>query len=77
DTIDGLKKFIRVLKNGGNLILVFPNQKKYEEVCNKRGQPLNPYHVHQEMGLAYMTNQLNKIENIKYDLIFKSDCEID
>ncbi len=77
NTNDALKKFIRILKSNGNLVLVFPNQKKYEEICNKIGQPLNPYHVHADMGYTYMIDRLNEIKNISYEILFSSDCIID
>ena len=76
DTVDGLKKFIRILKNGGTLILVFPNQVKYEEICNRIGQPLNPYHIHKEMGYDFMLQKLNEL-NITYEILYSSNCEID
>lgn len=77
DTKATLEEFIRILKNGGNLILVFPNQKLYEEYCMKTGQTLNPHHVHKDMGLEFMMNRLNEINYISAQLIFSSNCEID
>ena len=76
-TVDALRKFIRILKSGGNLILVFPDQQKYETICNSLGQPLNPYHIHAEMGYRFMLDRLNEIKGINYDIIFSSDKEID
>lgn len=77
DTKSILIDFVDVLKNGGNLILVFPDQIKYEKHCLKTGQPLNEYHVHKNMGLDYMLEILNLIGTIKYEIIFSSNCEID
>ncbi|WP_298298083.1 methyltransferase domain-containing protein [Hydrotalea sp.] len=77
DTVQVLRKFIRILKNGGTLILVFPNQEKYEVICNRIGQPLNPYHVHKDMSFDFMMQQLNSIPNIQPTLLFSSNCEID
>jgi len=77
NTNDALTKFIRILKSGGNLILVFPDQQKYEEICNKIGQPLNPYHVHADMGYDYMINELNQLKNISYEILYSSDRKID
>lgn len=77
DTKNGLEKFIRVLKSGGNLILVFPDQQVYEEYCKKAGQSPNEHHVHKNMGLNFMLNVLNEIPYIKYELLFQSNCEID
>lgn len=77
DTANGLRKFIRVLKNEGTLILIFPDQIKYEEHCKRTGQPLNTYHKHQDMGLAFMLNTLNNLKSIQYDILYKSNFEID
>jgi predicted SAM-dependent methyltransferase len=77
NTVDALKKFIRILKNEGHLILVFPDQQKYENYCKKRGQSTNPYHVHTDMGMNFMLEKLNTIPNIKYQILFSSNCEID
>jgi SAM-dependent methyltransferase len=77
DTRAALKEFIRILKPGGNLILVFPDQPKYECHCQRTGQLLNIHHVHKDMGLAFMLNKINNLPGIKYDILFQSDCEID
>jgi hypothetical protein len=77
DTRAGLVKFIRILRSGGVLILVFPDQKKYEAHCIKTGQPLNPHHVHADMGLRFMLDRLDEIKAISYQVLMKSDCEID
>ncbi len=77
DTEAGLKKFIRVLKSNGNLVLVFPDQKVYEAICVRTGQPLNTYHKHAEMGLKFMKEKLNNLHDISYQVLFESNCEID
>jgi ubiquinone/menaquinone biosynthesis C-methylase UbiE len=77
DTKRALEEFIRILKPEGNLILVFPDQKVFEEVCYKTGQPLNIHHIHKDMGLAFMQNRLQEIPYITYDNLFISNCEID
>lgn len=77
DTKDALRKFIRILKNGGTLILVFPDQPKYEVYCRELGIPMNPYHVHADMGYDYMLKCLNELGNIRYETLFSNNCEID
>jgi SAM-dependent methyltransferase len=77
DTKDALRKFIRILKNGGNLILVFPDQPKYEVYCREMGVPMNPYHVHADMGHDYMLARLQELPGITYDIIYSNNCEID
>jgi SAM-dependent methyltransferase len=77
DTDAALKKFIRILKSGGTLILVFPDQPKYEAHCKRTGQPQNMYHVHADMGLDYMLSALDRVAGITYKTLFTSNCEID
>jgi ubiquinone/menaquinone biosynthesis C-methylase UbiE len=77
DTKQALEEFIRILKPEGTLILVFPDQKLYEEVCYKTGQSLNIHHIHKDMGLAFMYTRLQEIPYITYDNLFISNCEID
>ena len=77
DTIDALKKFIRILKSNGYLILVFPDQPKYEVYCKSINQPMNPYHIHADMGYTFMKNKLKEIGGITFEEIFTSNCEID
>jgi ubiquinone/menaquinone biosynthesis C-methylase UbiE len=77
NTKDALNEFIRILKDGGNLILVFPDQKKYEEVCKKTGQALNMCHVHKTMGLSFMLEVLQQMDSIPFNILHSSNCEID
>lgn len=77
DTKDALKKMIRILKSGGNLILVFPDQPKYEVYCREMGVPMNPYHIHADMGYDYMLARLNELPNISYEVLYSNNCEID
>ncbi|HEY4064284.1 MAG TPA: methyltransferase domain-containing protein [Puia sp.] len=77
DTRKGLEEFIRILKPGGNLILVFPDQPMYEKYCRRTGQPLNLYHVHKDMGLEYMYKKLDEIPGISYEVLLESNCKID
>jgi ubiquinone/menaquinone biosynthesis C-methylase UbiE len=76
DTGRLLNEFVRLIKPGGNLILVFPDQKVFEEVCARTGQALNPFHVHADMGFNYMKKEMGKIP-AQTELIFSSNCEID
>jgi SAM-dependent methyltransferase len=77
DTSDALRKFIRILKSGGYLILVFPDQPKYEVYCRQINLPMNPYHVHADMGYDYMKEQLDGLSEVSYVEIFSSNCTID
>ncbi len=77
DTTAGLRKLIRILKNGGTLILAFPDQGVYEDYCYQRAIPLNPFHKHAKMGLEYMMACLNEVNNAEFEILFQSNCEID
>lgn len=77
DTKHVLLDFIRVLKNDGNLILVFPDQQVYEKHCQKTGQPLNMYHIHKDMSMDYMLKVINSISDIKYELLLQNNCIVD
>jgi ubiquinone/menaquinone biosynthesis C-methylase UbiE len=77
DTNAVLREFIRILKPGGNLILVFPDQPKYEKYCRRTGQPLNMCHVHADMGLAFMHQRMNELADICYTTLMESNCAID
>jgi SAM-dependent methyltransferase len=77
DTRIVLEDFIRILKSGGHLILVFPDQPAYALHCEQTGQPVNLLHVHADMGLKFMTSRLNEIEGIRIDNVFSSDRGID
>lgn len=77
DTGDALRKFIRILKNEGTFILVFPDQPVYEKYCRRLGVPMNPYHVHADMGYDYMCRQLDAVPGISYQMLFTSNCEVD
>lgn len=77
DTGKILGEFIRILKPGGNLILVFPDQFQYSMHCLKKGEPPNPHHVHGGMGLFFMRREIIRLPmNIKYRTLFESNCEI-
>ena len=77
DTTGALTEFIRILKSGGNLILVFPDQESYEKYCAVTNQPVNSHHVHKNMGLNFMHERLKQISSIEYQTLFESDREID
>ena len=77
DTASILRELIRITKNRGLLILVFPDQQIYEQHCLKHDQPLNLYHAYKNFGLIFLNNVLKAIDEISFKPLYISDCEID
>jgi SAM-dependent methyltransferase len=77
DTSAILAEFCRLVRPGGNLVLVFPDQPRFEAHCRATGQPLNPHHVHATMGREFMVQAVRKLRDHRLTLVFSSDCEID
>jgi predicted SAM-dependent methyltransferase len=75
DTKSILKEFIRILRPGGRLVLVFPDQQRYEAVCTATGQVSNAHHKIPEMGLAYMLRVIKEL-NCGAAVLFSSDCAV-
>lgn len=44
-----LSELSRITKDGGIIILVFPDEKRYREHCKKTGQPRNGAHVYDDL----------------------------
>lgn len=77
DTTAILAEHIRILKSGGNLVLAFPDQVKYEAYCRKYYLLLNLSHKHRNFGYQFVMDELQQVPSIKFSILFKSDCEID
>lgn len=58
NTAGVLQEWVRVLKPGGYLILLFPDEQKFREHCQATGQPRNLDHQHETMGVPFMTPKL-------------------
>jgi len=41
------------------------------------GIPMNPYHIHANMGYDLMLQRMNELSGISYEILFSSNCEID
>lgn len=75
NTEEILEEFIRILKDQGTLILVFPDQKKYEENCKLHGEIPNAAHKIKYMGLAYVHSKLVNLEEREVIDAFTSTME--
>lgn len=59
-TIPILKEWSRVLKDGGKLILLQPDQQRYLAYCTKNQQPPNPHHSIGHFSLQYVIEAAKK-----------------
>jgi ubiquinone/menaquinone biosynthesis C-methylase UbiE len=71
ETKEILLEWSRVLKKGGKLVLLLPNQQRYEKHCKKFGEPSNPAHKIKEFSLEYIKNIIESIPYLK--VIFEKD----
>lgn len=76
DTGKILREFVRVLKNNGHLILVFPDQIIYERYCKQSGKGINPHHVHHDMGFRRMSVVIAHLP-VGFDYLYVNNCGID
>jgi ubiquinone/menaquinone biosynthesis C-methylase UbiE len=65
DTAKIISEFLRILKLGGTMILVFPDQQKYEKCCEIRREQPNQSHRHPDFGLKFVSAVLKKLKCIK------------
>lgn len=74
DTKSIVEEHLRILKPGGHLILVFPDEQAYRKECRRTGQPYNSHHVHNYMSVKYMSTIFKEL---KLEVVHQSDREID
>lgn len=60
DTASILNEMIRILKDNGRLILMFPDEARYRSCTPKKY--INLAHVHDNMGMAFMKNKMSELE---------------
>ena len=53
-----LREWLRVLKPGGLLVLLLPEQRRYVEYCRARGAEPNPAHRVADFGLMWLKDVL-------------------
>lgn len=65
DTLAVLREWVRVIMPGGFLVLVLPDQQKYEAHCRATGQEPNPSHKHAHFGMVHVRNLLRQIAGVE------------
>lgn len=56
-----LREWLRVLKPGGRLIILCPDEQVYRRHCAATGQPYNIHHVHADFSLTYVQRELARL----------------
>lgn len=60
-----LTEWSRVIKGGGFLILLLPDQQRYLKYCEKVGEKPNDHHQIDEFGIEYLTSLAQRVPGIK------------
>ncbi len=52
DTPGVLREWLRVIRPGGHLVILCPDEARYRTFCDTQGHPYNGHHVHADFSLA-------------------------
>jgi hypothetical protein len=62
DTEEIILEWLRVIKKRGKLVLLLPNQKRYEDFCRKNNILPNEAHKIKEFGIKYIEDIISRID---------------
>lgn len=65
DTLPVLREWMRIVKRGGLLVLLLPDQRKYARFCRENNLKSNPGHQIENFGPAYLGRVLKKVPGAK------------
>jgi predicted SAM-dependent methyltransferase len=71
NTKEVLIEWLRVVKKRGRVVLLLPDQVKYEESCKKHGEEPNASHKIKSFSLSYIKNLIKQISCAK--IIYEQD----
>jgi predicted SAM-dependent methyltransferase len=69
ETRQVVREWLRVVKNGGFLVLLLPDQQKYERHCRDHHLKSNPDHKIVNFGPEYLRNVMKKVMEAKIILV--------
>lgn len=73
DQIPLVKEWLRVLKPGGRLLILAPDQKRFEAHCAATGQGLNLAHKEPDYSLENFKRRVLKLGNIHARIVYEED----
>lgn len=65
ETASVMREWVRVLRVGGNLVLLLPDQPRYVAHCQRTGQPYNEHHSVGHFSLAYVEEVAERLGNLR------------
>jgi len=69
ETRDVLREWFRVVKVQGHVVLLLPDQRKYERLCREKGLPENPAHKIANFDPDYLRKVVAKIGGARIVLL--------
>ncbi len=64
ETINVMLEWVRVLKPGGKLILLLPDQQRYLTHCRREDQPINPHHAIDHFSAKYICDVASQMPEL-------------
>jgi predicted SAM-dependent methyltransferase len=60
-----LTEWLRVLKPGGRLVLLLPDQQRYLKACRQKGEGPNPHHSMDNFSLEFLRSMIAKLASVR------------